>query len=116
MEALSTFASSAKSRRTNDVQNYEKDLNLTDISRMYSLSTTHFGTQFKKVMGVGFKEYLTITRISAAKAMFKSGEKCVSKVAYSCGFNDSNYFSDKFKKVHGMSPLKYRQKYRRKFV
>jgi hypothetical protein len=26
LEALSTFASSAKSRRTNDVQNYEKDL------------------------------------------------------------------------------------------
>ena len=90
--------------------NYEKDLNLTDISRMYSLSTTHFGTQFKKVMGVGFKEYLTITRISAAKAMFKSGEKCVSKVAYSCGFNDSNYFIQVFKGIVGITPKKYSTK------
>lgn len=90
--------------------NYEKDLNLTNLSRMFSLSSIHFGTQFKKVMGVGFKEYLTITRISAAKEMFKAGEKSVSKVAYSCGFNDSDHFTQVFKGIVGMTPKKYSTK------
>lgn len=87
--------------------NFAEDLNLTDISRMYSLSPMHFGTQFKKVTGVGFKDYITITRISAAKSMFDEGEKKVSKVAYACGFNDSNYFTKVFKDIVGMTPKKY---------
>jgi AraC-like DNA-binding protein len=31
----------------------------------------------------------------------------IAEVAYACGFNDSNYFSDKFKRTYGMSPLQY---------
>ena len=87
--------------------NFAEDLNLTDISHKYSLSPVHFGAQFKKVTGVGFKKYITITRISAAKSMFDSGEKNVSKVAYACGFNDSNYFIKVFKEIMGITPKKY---------
>ena len=87
--------------------NYEKDLNLKNVSRMYSLSPVHFGAQFRKVTGVGFKNYITITRICAAKAMFDAGEKSVSTVAYACGFNDSNYFIKVFKEVVGITPKKY---------
>ena len=87
--------------------NYAEDLKLADISRMYSLSPVHFGAQFKKVTGVGFKNYITITRISAAKAMFDSGEKNITKVAFACGFNDSNYFIKVFKEIMGITPKKY---------
>ncbi|MBR3966130.1 MAG: AraC family transcriptional regulator [Clostridia bacterium] len=87
--------------------NFAEDLNLTDISHMFSLSPVHFGTQFKKVTGVGFKNYITITRISAAKAMFDAGEKNITKVAYACGFNDSNYFIKVFKEIMGVTPKKY---------
>ena len=34
----------------------------------------------------------------------------ISAVAFACGFNDSNYFSEKFKRVYGFSPIKLRQK------
>lgn len=87
--------------------NYAEDLRLADVSRMYSLSPVHFGAQFKKVTGVGFRNYITITRISAAKAMFDSGEKNITKVAFACGFNDSNYFIKVFKEIMGTTPKKY---------
>jgi YesN/AraC family two-component response regulator len=87
--------------------NFAEDLTLADVSHMYSLSPVHFGAQFKKVTGVGFKNYITITRISAAKAMLDSGEKNITKVAYACGFNDSNYFIKVFKDTMGMTPKKY---------
>ncbi len=87
--------------------NYADDLKLADVAQMYSLSPVHFGAQFKKVTGVGFKNYITITRIGAAKAMFDSGEKSITNVAYACGFNDSNYFIKVFKDVVGITPKKY---------
>ena len=44
-----------------------------------------------------------------AEQMLKSSERFpVSKIAYDCGLNDSNYFSEKFKQVYGMPPMKYR--------
>jgi AraC family L-rhamnose operon regulatory protein RhaS len=36
--------------------------------------------------------------------------KKVSEIAYICGFNDSNYFSDKFKRTYGISPLAFSKK------
>jgi len=33
----------------------------------------------------------------------------VTDIAISCGFNDSNYFKDAFKKTYGLSPRHYRK-------
>ena len=35
--------------------------------------------------------------------------KTISEIAYECGFNDGNYFSYKFKKMYGISPIKARE-------
>ena len=34
--------------------------------------------------------------------------RAVTEVAYACGFNDSNYFSYKFKKAYGITPSEVR--------
>ena len=39
-------------------------------------------------------------------------KKSVSEIAFSCGFNDSNYFSHKFKTVYGLSPLQFQKRCR----
>jgi AraC-like DNA-binding protein len=35
----------------------------------------------------------------------------IAEIALACGFNDSNYFSVKFRKHYGISPKKLQQKY-----
>jgi AraC-like DNA-binding protein len=32
----------------------------------------------------------------------------ITDVAFASGFNDSNYFSDKFKRQYGISPIKFK--------
>ena len=59
---------------------------------------------------MGFSEYLTLVRLKNAEELLKSDMSLsVTEIAYASGFNDSNYFSEKFKSYYGVSPKKYRK-------
>ena len=90
-------------------KNYATEITLSLLAQMHSVSPEHLSRRFKKETGFGFNEYVTLIRLQRAEYMLsESPNVSVSEVAYSCGFNDSNYFSDKFKKEYGVSPLKFR--------
>ena len=66
---------------------------------------------FKKETGLGFSKYLNSLRLQHAEQLLRSAEgQNVTRVAESCGFEDSNYFSKKFKEVYGVSPKKVQKK------
>ena len=95
-------------------EEYQSEITLNAVAESFSVSPEHLSRTFKKETGFGFSEYLTLVRLQKAEQFLEEGKlKTVSEIAYACGFNDSNYFSDKFKKTHGMSPLKFRQKYKK---
>ena len=88
-------------------QNYMSEISLPSMAKMRSVSPEHLSRTFRKETGFGFSEYLTLVRLQKAEYMLKNEPgKSVSDVAYACGFNDSNYFSDKFRKAYGISPSK----------
>ena len=71
----------------------------------------NFSRLFKKETGLGFSKYLNSLRLQYAEQLLKSAEgKNITRVAESCGFDDSNYFSKKFKEVYGISPKKVQRK------
>ena len=83
------------------------EISLPSMAKMRSVSPEHLSRTFRKETGFGFSEYLTLVRLQKAEYMLKNEPgKSVSDVAYACGFNDSNYFSDKFRKAYGISPSK----------
>ncbi len=88
-------------------ENYKQDLSLEILAKKYSVSTGYFSKLFKKHTGTGVNEYINISRILAAKELFKTTEMSVTDIAFECGFNDSNYFSQVFKRSTGMTPKKY---------
>lgn len=90
-------------------ENSEKNINLDDIAAEYGMSSSYFSKKFKSVMGFGFKEYLVGVRIKNASNLLLTTDKTITDIAISCGFNDSNYFGDAFRKIKGMSPNKYRK-------
>jgi len=89
-------------------ENFHQDITLASVARAHFVSPEHLSRTFKKETEFGFNEYLTIVRLRYAEERLKrrNGES-ISKIAYDAGFNDSNYFSDKFKKFYGASPLRY---------
>ena len=85
-------------------ENYSSEITLGEAAGMIGVSTEHLSRMFKAETGFGFCEYLNIVRLDRARILLQSGNKSVAEVAYKCGFNDSNYFSVKFKKLYGVSP------------
>lgn len=89
--------------------NYDKPLSLMDIADMFGMSSSYFSKKFKAITGFGFKEYLTSIRIREASNLLLNTDKSITDIAISCGFNDSNYFGDAFRRIKGLSPNKYRK-------
>ncbi len=89
--------------------NYAKPITLHDAAVMACMEDTHFSKRFKALMGVGFLEYLTQTRLQAASQLLVDTRLSMSEVAEACGFSSANYFGDVFRRWKGMSPTCYRQ-------
>ncbi|MGM9632108.1 MAG: helix-turn-helix domain-containing protein [Eubacteriales bacterium] len=89
--------------------NYMTTIRLADVAKMLSVSEEHLSRLFKKEVAFGFNEYITLKRLQKAEHMLKNEpSRAITEVAYACGFNDSNYFSYKFKKAYGKTPSEVR--------
>jgi len=53
-------------------------------------------------------------KIEAAKLSLESSPANVSEVMYAVGYTDAKAFRTLFKRLTGLSPLAYRDKYRRR--
>ena len=88
---------------------YKEQVTLEKMAQFTNMSASYFSKRFKEATGFGFKEFLLNVRIKKAAELLLETKVPITDVAYSCGFNDSNYFGDVFKKNKGISPLRYRR-------
>lgn len=94
-------------------ENFACDITLSSLAKRFSVSPEHFSRMFKKETGLGFSKYLNSLRLQYAEQLLRSADgQNITRVAEICGFEDSNYFSKKFKEVYGTSPKKVQKKVR----
>ncbi len=90
-------------------EHYYENITLDTLAAHFGMSSSYFSKKFKTVTGFGFKEYLTGVRIQNATELLLNTRDSVTDIALNCGFNDSNYFGDAFRKIKGVSPAKFRK-------
>lgn len=91
-------------------KHYAEDLSLPDVARYANVTATYLSNHFKENTGGTLRDYITATRIDAAKGLLVLGGKKVSEVAEAVGFYDAKYFTRTFKKFTGLSPAEYRSR------
>ena len=90
-------------------EHYADNLSLEYVADKFNLSRSYLSKKFKTATGFGFKEYIINVRIQNACNLLLETNKSITDIAFECGFNDSNYFGDAFRKAKGISPHKYRK-------
>lgn len=91
--------------------NFERELTLEILSRTFAVSESYLSRKFRQVTGIGLAQYITLVRISNGEKLLRESLLSITDVAQRCGYNDSNYFAAVFKKVKGMTPLRYRKQH-----
>lgn len=89
-------------------QNLESNMSLPEISKRVGISVFYMSHIFKNTTGMTVVEYRTLLRINKAKKELRETDKNITSIAYDCGFSSQGYFSERFLKVCGMSPTRYR--------
>lgn len=88
---------------------FREYITLDELCRQGDISKRHLTRLFKEAHGVSPFEYILRLRIEHAAHLLLSSGSSITEIAYSCGFDDSNYFSRQFKKHMGQSPREYRR-------
>jgi len=87
--------------------NYDmQDLSVNTICDMFSVSSKMLSNKLVQLTGLSTNRFINHLRVRCAIRMLKCG-RSITDVAFSVGYNDSNYFSTKFKTVTGFSPRAY---------
>lgn len=97
-------------------KNFEDKITVDQLASMISLSRRNFERRFKKATSNTIVEYIQRVKMEAAKKNLETGRKNVNEVMYDVGYSDNKAFRTVFRKVTGLSPVEYRNKYNREAV
>ena len=91
--------------------NYAEKITVDNLASMLALSRRHLERRFKKATSNTVVEYMQRVRIEAAKMSLETIRENVNEVMYNVGYTDTKAFRMIFKKITGLSPVEYRNKY-----
>lgn len=90
-------------------QRYMEPLTSAQIARAVGFSPNYLSRKFRSATGIGLHEYVVFVRLQHAAQELVSTSDSITTIALRCGFSDSNYFKDSFKKKYGVTPRNYRK-------
>ena len=95
---------------------YQDKISVDDLAQMVAVSRRSFERRFKKATDNTVIEYLQRVKIEAAKRSFETTRKNISEVMFDVGYSDTKAFRNVFKKITGLTPVEYRNKYNKDAV
>lgn len=91
--------------------NYQDKITVDQLADMLALGRRSFERRFKSATKNTVIEYIQRVKIEAAKRSFESSRKNITEVMFDVGYTDTKSFRDVFKKITGLTPIEYRNKY-----
>ena len=97
-------------------KNYSDKFTVDELASTLAISRRNLERRFKKVTFNSIVEYVQRVRIEAAKMSLERNRENVNEAMYKVGYNDTKAFRTTFKKITGLSPMEYKNKYNRQMA
>jgi transcriptional regulator GlxA family with amidase domain len=94
-------------------ENINEKISFERLASQLAISRRNFDRRFVKATGNTPVEYLQRVKVEAAKKELERGSKTIFEIMGAVGYADDKAFREVFRKVTGLSPLNYRNKYNR---
>jgi transcriptional regulator GlxA family with amidase domain len=91
--------------------NFHERITIDELSDRFAISRRNFERRFKRATNNTVNEYVRRVKIEAAKKCLETSRKNITEVMFDVGYSDIKAFRGIFKKITGMTPFNYRNKY-----
>lgn len=91
--------------------NIHEKITIDELANEVSVGRRSFERRFKLATNNTVLEYINRVKIESAKRSFETSRKNINEVMYDVGYSDTKAFRTIFKKITGLTPVEYRNKY-----
>ena len=91
--------------------NLQRPLTVNELAEREGLSAGYYSRLFMKEMGVNVNQFINNAKIKTAENMLRYSDYPILDIAISLGYSSQSAFSSVFKKVTGMTPKSYRDRF-----
>lgn len=86
-----------------------RDILLQELADIAGWSVRHFSRMFRQAMGTTPHDWIVAKRVGRSKDLLGEPRLPLAEIALCCGFADQSHFTTSFRKVTGMTPLRWRR-------
>jgi len=90
---------------------YQDKISIEMLANLVHIGRRTFERRFKEATNNTPIEYIQRVRIEAAKNFFEASRKNVTEIMFDVGYTNTKAFRDIFKKITGLTPIEYRNKF-----
>ena len=94
-------------------QHIQERISIDELAALVTMGRRSFERRFRTATHNTVLEYIQRVKIESAKRQFESSRKNINEVMFDVGYTDSKAFRNIFKRITGLTPVEYRNKYNR---
>lgn len=94
----------------------QEKISVDALATLVSVGRRSFERRFKAATNNSVLEYINRVKVEFAKRGFENSRKNINEVMYEVGYTDTKAFRTTFKKITGLTPVAYRNKYNKMAV
>lgn len=93
-------------------RNLRKPFKVSEIGPQIGVNNSYLSKIFSQTEGMTISQYITLERCSHAANLLRYSDYELSDIAEYFCFSSHSHFGAQFKKIYGMTPSEYRQRYK----
>lgn len=92
-------------------QHSDRSLRAAEAARLCGMSHAQFVRSFTKITGQSLGDYLKHFRVAKAQSLLSTTDTTIAEISGLLGFCSQSHFGLVFRRLAGITPLKYRRRY-----